>query len=194
MRYFFAILALGCLWMASCNNDTSKKEETATEAPAPKLPPQSRLDDAGTQKLVTLIGSYYELKDAMVAADPAKADASATKLIASANDLEGHIKTDSINRNAILPYMDTLKDGSNAILSVTDPTCEKKRIPFEKISDAMYGLLKTVDMKNAGVYREYCPMAFNDKGAYWLSAEAEIKNPYFGKKMLECGEVTDSLK
>jgi hypothetical protein len=36
-------------------------------------------------------------------------------------------------------------------------------------------------------------MAFDDKGAYWLSAESEIKNPYFGKKMLECGEVTDSL-
>ncbi len=57
----------------------------------------------------------------------------------------------------------------------------------------MYGMLKNVDLKNAGIYREYCPMAFNERGAYWLSDDADIKNPYFGKKMLECGEVTDSL-
>jgi Cu(I)/Ag(I) efflux system membrane fusion protein len=57
----------------------------------------------------------------------------------------------------------------------------------------MYSLLKNADLKNAKVFHEYCPMAFNDKGATWLSDEAEIKNPYFGKKMLECGEVTDSL-
>jgi len=58
----------------------------------------------------------------------------------------------------------------------------------------MFGMLKTVDLKHAGIYREYCPMAYNEKGATWLSDDPEIKNPYFGKKMLECGEVTDSLK
>jgi Cu(I)/Ag(I) efflux system membrane fusion protein len=36
-------------------------------------------------------------------------------------------------------------------------------------------------------------MAFNNKGAYWLSNEREIKNPYFGSEMLECGSVEDSL-
>jgi Cu(I)/Ag(I) efflux system membrane fusion protein len=36
-------------------------------------------------------------------------------------------------------------------------------------------------------------MAFNDAGAYWLSKTSDIKNPYFGKKMLICGEVKDSL-
>ena len=36
-------------------------------------------------------------------------------------------------------------------------------------------------------------MAFNDAGAYWLSAASDIKNPYFGKKMLTCGEVKDSI-
>jgi Cu(I)/Ag(I) efflux system membrane fusion protein len=58
----------------------------------------------------------------------------------------------------------------------------------------MYGLLKNVDLKNAHVYQEYCPMAFNEKGAHWLSDDSDIKNPYFGKKMLECGEVTDVIK
>jgi Cu(I)/Ag(I) efflux system membrane fusion protein len=36
-------------------------------------------------------------------------------------------------------------------------------------------------------------MAFDNKGAYWLSDQAKIRNPYFGDKMLECGEVKDTL-
>lgn len=42
----------------------------------------------------------------------------------------------------------------------------------------------------AGVlYRAYCPMAFDDKGAYWLQADRPILNPYFGASMLRCGEI-----
>ena len=31
-------------------------------------------------------------------------------------------------------------------------------------------------------------------GAYWLSSDIEIRNPYFGKKLLEQGEIVDTLK
>jgi Cu(I)/Ag(I) efflux system membrane fusion protein len=179
----------------SCNNETTKEETvTETQPETVTLPPQSRLDSVGTQKLLSVVSSYYELKDALVATNAAKADEGATRLIAAANDLDSYIKADSANRENLQPYIDSVKDGSNAILAVKDETTEKKRISFEKVSDAMYGLLRVADIKNAGVYRQYCPMAFNDKGAYWLSNETEIRNPYFGKKMLECGEVTDSLK
>jgi Cu(I)/Ag(I) efflux system membrane fusion protein len=33
-------------------------------------------------------------------------------------------------------------------------------------------------------------MADSNKGADWLSLEKEISNPYFGKSMINCGEVT----
>jgi hypothetical protein len=29
---------------------------------------------------------------------------------------------------------------------------------------------------------------------YWLSSEAVIKNPYYGKAMLTCGKVTETIK
>jgi Cu(I)/Ag(I) efflux system membrane fusion protein len=194
MRYISAICLLCCLWLVSCNNETKTEQTGDTVAEQPKLPPQSKLDSTGTQKLLSVLSSYYELKDALVATSTAKADEGATKLIVAANELDGYIKTDSINREALQPYLDTIKDGSNDILAVKDETTEKKRIAFENVSDAIYGLLRVADIKNAGVYRQYCPMAFNDKGAYWLSNNAEIRNPYFGKVMMECGEVTDSLK
>ena len=42
---------------------------------------------------------------------------------------------------------------------------------------------------NQKVYRQFCPMANNDKGAFWLSKEEHIQNPYFGDMMLRCGNV-----
>ena len=42
------------------------------------------------------------------------------------------------------------------------------------------------------VYKQYCPMADEDRGAYWLSKEKEVLNPYFGDAMLKCGEVKES--
>jgi len=46
---------------------------------------------------------------------------------------------------------------------------------------------------NTPRYYQYCPMAFDNKGAYWISNETEIRNPYFGEKMLKCGENKDTL-
>jgi len=57
----------------------------------------------------------------------------------------------------------------------------------------MYTLIQTVRYKGQKLYWDYCPMAFDNNGAYWLSFEREIKNPYFGSKMLNCGSVEDSL-
>jgi hypothetical protein len=39
------------------------------------------------------------------------------------------------------------------------------------------------------LYQAYCPMYNNNKGAQWLSVTKEIKNPYYGSKMMDCGEV-----
>ncbi len=36
------------------------------------------------------------------------------------------------------------------------------------------------------IYRFHCPMAFNNKGAYWLQDNEDTKNPYFGSSMLIC--------
>ena len=196
MRAITAICLLGALWITGCDNETANNgdSQAAGTASTPKLPPQSKLDEAGTQKLMAVVSSYYELKDALVATNAENADAGATKLVSATTDLEAHLQTDSINKELIQPYLDTLKTGSKAIFAENDKTTLKNWIAFEKVSDSMFGLLRVADIKNAGVYRQYCPMAFNDKGAYWLSDETEIRNPYFGKKMLECGEVTDSLK
>lgn len=50
--------------------------------------------------------------------------------------------------------------------------------------------------KNSGnptdkkIYTAYCPMA----DSYWLQLDKAIKNPYYGKSMLDCGEIKKTTK
>jgi hypothetical protein len=57
----------------------------------------------------------------------------------------------------------------------------------------MYELVKTFGAGKK-VYYDHCPMAFNNKGANWLSESAAIKNPYMGTKMPGCGSVEQVIE
>ncbi|MDF3129445.1 efflux RND transporter periplasmic adaptor subunit [Kiritimatiellaeota bacterium B1221] len=65
------------------------------------------------------------------------------------------------------------------------------RLPyFDQLSMAMIDSLKE---PSAPLYRMHCPMANEDKGADWLQASEDLRNPYFGDMMLRCGEVKETL-
>lgn len=186
---------IGCILAATgCNssNITNSASESSN-APATKEPAHSKLSTENTQTLMGTVSKYYALKNALVATKATRADSAANELISSTEQLQVSLQKDSTNMPAIKLYIDSIISQSKMITSMMDETCEKKRIYFEVVSRNMYAMLKSVELKNAHVYHQFCPMAFNDKGAYWLSGESEILNPYFGKKMLECGEVTDSM-
>ncbi len=184
-------LSLGFLFICvSCNNATP----TASSAKkADKGPVNSKLSGAGTGKLMAVVTNYYGLKNALVASDAIKAGETSTQLQIAVDSMSVFLKGDTINKAAFQPYLDTVMMQSKTISGIQDLTCEKQRLAFSSLSAAIYTMLKNAELKNGGVYKQYCPMAFNDKGAFWLSDVSEIKNPYFGKKMLECGEVQDSL-
>lgn len=46
---------------------------------------------------------------------------------------------------------------------------------------------------NRKLYLDHCPMYDGGKGATWLSATKEIRNPYYGEEMLSCGSVQKEL-
>lgn len=142
----------------------------------------------------TLLTSYYTLKDALVASDSAKANIAASQLIVNADSLKvNEIQGDSTGmiRETASSFTSTIHSSAEALQK--EVSLEEKRKEFEMISDALWSLTRTVKYDGAKVYYNYCPMAFDNKGAYWLSNTATIKNPYFGDKMLECGSVEDSV-
>lgn len=71
---------------------------------------------------------------------------------------------------------------------------EALRESFSVLSDNLYESLKTFGVSGVTVYHQFCPMAFDNKGAYWLSNNTEIINPYFGDEMLHCGSVVETIK
>jgi Cu(I)/Ag(I) efflux system membrane fusion protein len=176
----------------SCNGNKENNATTAKEEP--KQSPISKLNENGTMKLINVLLKYYDLKNTFVKTDGTEATIAAEKLTLVTTDAQVYAASDSIVNIVIGLHLDSIKNASLDISSLSPGDVETMRSKFETISNNLYEILKKVEMKNAGVYHEFCPMAFNDKGAFWLSDELEIKNPYFGKKMLSCGEVVDSLK
>ncbi len=71
---------------------------------------------------------------------------------------------------------------------------QEQRIAFSKFRNLFYKAIKEFGLKESTVYYQYCPMADHDKGAYWLSESKKIRNPYFGTKMINCGETKETLK
>lgn len=68
------------------------------------------------------------------------------------------------------------------------------RKTFQQLSNCMIDLERAFKPNNETLYVLHCPMANNNKGADWISASKEIKNPYYGQAMLTCGKVTEELK
>ncbi|MFC3414955.1 efflux RND transporter periplasmic adaptor subunit [Algoriphagus hitonicola] len=66
---------------------------------------------------------------------------------------------------------------------------EEARKHFSMLSFHILEMTETFGLNKEVVYKDYCPMAFGDEGAYWLSEEKNITNPYFGSSMLTCGEI-----
>lgn len=48
-------------------------------------------------------------------------------------------------------------------------------------------------MQGGTFYKMHCPMAFDGAGADWFSEVDEVRNPYYGDKMLTCGSVTEEF-
>ncbi len=142
----------------------------------------------------TLMASYFELKDALVESDTMRANRAALRLAIASDSL----KTDEISGDSTGVIKETAKNfagtinGSAKALSL-EKSIDAKRMEFEMISDALWSLARTIKYDGQKVYYQFCPMAFDNRGAYWLSSDPAIKNPYFGKKMLTCGSNRDSI-
>ena len=74
-------------------------------------------------------------------------------------------------------------------------TIEDARSEFRALSKAAIDLHETFGHAGEGrFYLTYCPMAFDNAGAYWLQTENIVWNSFYGAAMLRCGEIKDTLQ
>jgi hypothetical protein len=171
-----------------CQPSTPKQAEGGGVTAALQAPYAQIFYDS----LTVALQSYYELTDALVKADSTRADLFAITLKQHMDSLPVH--QTGADSSRIAEINDAVGSISAELAGlVGEKDLESKRTAFHMVSDMLFDLVKTTGLKGKTIYRQYCPMAFNDQGAYWLSDKEEILNPYFGNKMLHCGDVTDTL-
>ncbi|GAA4834617.1 efflux RND transporter periplasmic adaptor subunit [Algivirga pacifica] len=138
-----------------------------------------------------LYTAYFELKEQLAADDFLKAKMAGLSLKEALNK----VNTNALDLKAQKVWGKIKQDMEKPLQYVSDhENIESLRKDFEVISEVMLQLTVTFQPLDHTIYQQYCPMAFDNKGAIWLSLEEEVKNPYFGEMMLRCGEVQHVIK
>src|SRR5690554_951460 len=88
---------------------------------------------------------------------------------------------------------DSEVNADEEVLALVSAMSENKDIKlqrekFQPLNDWMESKVEG-GLKSGTIYKQYCPMAFDNQGAYWLSTDKNVLNPYFGDVMLRCGRV-----
>lgn len=165
------------------------REGSASAAEAGE--PQFQVDQAFKQQLSTVFTAYVSLKDAFISSDVSKVKSEA----ANTNQAISQVDMKLLSGAAHNDWMNYLSPMQSALKEIeTSNDIEAQRKAFSTLSDNMYKSIKAFGLGGKEAFYEYCPMAFNNEGAYWLSDHEQIRNPYFGEKMLTCGEVKEKLK
>ncbi|HEX6913654.1 MAG TPA: DUF3347 domain-containing protein [Chitinophagaceae bacterium] len=191
MKKLLVYLPLALL--LACGGKDKEGENPQPEAAAPLA--KSQNSEAFNSSFRKVLDDYYALKDGLVksnsSVNPA-VDSAAGLLAVSADSIRlNELKADSSIISTIQLLAQNIASESRAL--VGEKNLDDKRRSFQMISDNLYNLIRTTRYDQEVAYYQYCPMAFNDQGAYWLSRQSEIRNPYFANKMLTCGEVKETL-
>ena len=135
--------------------------------------------------------SYISLKNSLATKDGSTSKDLASILFKTIDKLPAEKL--SANRNKIwMDYAQKLSYDSEHIKSTDD--IEHQREHFVNLSANMYKMMKALKINTTDLYYQFCPMANDGKGAYWISEKSIISNPYFGKKMPTCGSTKDTIK
>jgi hypothetical protein len=179
--------ATDTLEAAEAEKEEQPQDVTKTEAGKP----QFTVDEIFRKQVTEVFDAYVKLKDAFVSSDADKVKKQSDQTLEALNKVDMKLVSGAAH-NDWMTFSGEMKNTLKSISSNSD--IEQQRSEFSKLSDALYKTIKAYGLSGKTAYYEFCPMAFDDKGAYWLSDEQKIRNPYFGDKMLTCGSVQETLQ
>jgi Cu(I)/Ag(I) efflux system membrane fusion protein len=201
--FFFSLLFAATAFALFSNCSGNKKEDSDTTshddhaglteegAGTAASEPQFQVDENFQQQLGNVFTSYVSLKEAFISSDAEKVKAEASGTSQTVDKVDMKLLTGAAH-NDWMTYLTPMQNSLKEIRASAD--IEVQRKAFSTLSDNLYKSIKAFGLGGKEAFYEYCPMAFNNEGAYWLSDQDKIRNPYFGDKMLTCGEVKEKLR
>lgn len=169
MKKYLLVAAISLITVLGACHQPSNESQTATSN---KEVAASELTDT-----VKVYNAYLHLKDNLVDTDGKAAQQSATTLAQNLSNIKGCTEAQEL---------------AQKIAGTAD--VKSQRLLFLQVSQDVIPLVKGIKNPKAPIYVAYCPMANEGKGGYWLTAQKEIKNPYYGQDMLECGEIKEEIQ
>ena len=190
MKYIvtaFVFLGLGA--MVACHSSSQQAREEKADTGILQAPFAPVFYDS----LQVAMNSYYELTDGMTSANLTYIDKYGAQLKQHLDSLPlSRLQMDSGRLSQVRTNVGSISAELSGLLG--EQKIDEKRKSFEMVSDMLYDVVKITGLKGQTIYRQYCPMAFDDRGAFWMSRSRQKQNPYFGNDMTACVEVADSLK
>jgi len=142
-------------------------------------------------QLKGVFNNYIKLKDALVKDDSNNAVAEAKNVLQSLTKINMKLLKDEKAHTKWMTFKKEIKASSLSISNTSD--IKAQRNYFIHLSNYLIQTIETFGIQEK-VYSQFCPMANTDKGAFWLSKEEKILNPYFGNAMLSCGSVEQIIE
>ena len=169
------------LILSACGNNSSENKAETTANHDHGASEQTETATTGdpvlkNDKLNAIYQYYIHLTNALTNGDVTKAKFAASAIEAGTKDVAG---------------ASNIASTAAKITAVSD--IEAQRSAYSDMNKYLVELIKKEGVTGGKLYVAFCPMAFTDKGATWISTSKEIRNPYFGEKMLACGEVKETI-
>jgi len=171
----------------SANTTTSMTESKKDKNPIKK----TSISKTAKKSLEPVYDAYFELKNALTKDDLLAAKKASEKMTLSLSKINMSLFGGESHK-LYMTYSSNLKEELQHLPHVGK--IEAARQKFQIISETMVVMSQSFEPLENIIYVQFCPMADNNKGANWISKDKDIKNPYFGKSMLTCGEVSLEIK
>lgn len=202
----FSLLAVGTFALTSCKENKEQKSttETSMKHDMSTMSDSAAMGNMATDKEVTvteakkssadlteLYSHYTHLTFALSGDNDKEAVSAAKGILASFPKINKNGFSDEQKKEfaeleaSIREHAEHIADNAGKI--------DHQREHLDLMSADFYDLLKDFGTPKP-VYKVFCPMYNDNKGAFWLSDSREVKNPYYGKEMLSCGEVQEEIK
>jgi hypothetical protein len=153
-----------------------------------KSPP---VDAKVAASIKEIVDHYLHLKNALVNDNTKDAAAAGKEIIVAMEKLD----KSSLTAEQKKVYEDVEDDAKEMAEHIGDNAgkIEHQREHFDMLSNDVYDLVKAFGGGQV-LYKYFCSKYNDKKGAIWLSESKTIKNPYYAKKMLNCGSLKEEIK
>lgn len=131
-----------------------------------------------------IIDSYLQIKNALVADDKDGAAKGASVMLTAFYNFD----MSKLSGETHNEYMEIYESAKEQAEHIEKSPIDHQREHFETLSTDVSDLITLLGTDKT-LYIDYCPM----KKMSWLSETKDIKNPYYGSKMLTCGNIQKQI-